>query len=197
MWPPEAVSTIHRDNAEPSEEQSHEKDPWSIVMASIIGQRGVFSSRNYAAPVDALYDSEIRMTKKDIYFAKDRIMAEKVHLREQRIRTRELLRIRRARKLVADKRKLREDREASTSMLASYEQFKLEALKASDDTGAYTDSGDADTSLLLRDARLGTGSLRLAKNIGLEISATKRIQQRMHEKLEGAYARDHPAVPGA
>jgi hypothetical protein len=55
--------------------------------------------------------------------------AEKTFRREQSLQTEELTRIARARKVVADKRRLRATKLNQDSLLASYQAFKLAKLK--------------------------------------------------------------------
>ena len=87
VWPPvNLASSGHGEEASPGPEAT-EPTTWDVVLSSLVGKMGVFNNRNYAAPVDALYKHDMHMTE-PTYFCRS-VSVEKLHLREQNLRTRE------------------------------------------------------------------------------------------------------------
>ena len=102
-------------------------ETWEAVKEGVFGQRG---SRDYAGPVDKLYEAETRLTEIDRFMVGEQKLMEKAHRREEKLRERELARIARARLVVEEKRRKREQGLSRQSLAASYEAFKEERLRA-------------------------------------------------------------------
>ena len=90
---------------------------------------------------------------------------------------------------MAAKRRKREEALRNSDLVATYEAFKLAQLREADDTGALAEKEagaeaplDEELSNLIRDAKLGSGSLRLARPATAEVGRRRRRRPRRQRR---------------
>ena len=159
IWPPPTLALPPR-AAKPDAN-------WDVIKS------GVFAKgKDYSGPVDELYAQEARLTDIDRFRIKEQAVAEKEYRREQKLREKEMVRIARARKVVADKRKLREEGITRQAMLASYNEFKQAQMEKADDAGAATSKKAANAA---KAAAMAAAAVK-AGGGGLSAAAAPRRQ---------------------